>query len=272
MPATKSKTVLAHELGIARSSLYYRPKKPKEDHDIKEKILSLREEHPAYGHRRMALFLGLNRKRIHRVMQKFGIRPKIVRGKPWKPGDIGKAATAIQNIAKTLCPIAANVVWAGDFTYIPWRGDFIYLATILDLFTREIVGWHIGECHTADLVIQAFLDATVRTGQCPQIFHSDQGSEYVSGHYELLLANLHVRASQSKKGSPWENGFQESFYNQFKLELGKSTRFNDLGELVEAVHAQLGYYNGRRIHSALKMPPTTYRERHENKITAFTAA
>jgi putative transposase len=272
MSTAKNKTALADELGIARSSLYYHAKKPKEDNAIKEKILSLREEHPAYGHRRMALFLGLNRKRIHRVMRKFGIRPKIVRGKPWKPGDMGKPATAIPNLAKTICPIAANVLWAGDFTYIPWRGDFIYLATILDLFTREIVGWHIGERHTADLVIQAFLDATVRTGQCPKIFHSDQGSEYVSGQYELLLANLHVRASQSKKGSPWENGFQESFYNQFKLELGKATRFNDLGELVAAIHAQLGYYNGRRIHSALKMPPVVFRMKHENKTTAFTAA
>lgn len=267
---TLTKTALAAKLGIARSSLYYTRKKPKEDGDIKEKIVALRDEHPAYGHRRMALFLGLNRKRIHRIMRKFGIRPKIVRGKPWKPGDVGKPATTTPNLAKTLCPIAANVLWAGDFTYIPWRDDFIYLATILDVWTREIVGWHVGMRHTADLVIQAFLDATVRTGQQPQIFHSDQGSEYVSGHYELLLVNLHVRASQSRKGSPWENGFQESFYNQFKLELGKTTRFNDLGELVEAIHAQLGYYNGRRIHSALKMAPAVFRAKHENKIAALT--
>jgi transposase InsO family protein len=272
MPTTKSKTTLAKELGIARSSLYYKPKKPKEDGEIKEKIVALRNEHPAYGHRRMALFLGLNRKRIHRIMKKFGIRPKIMRGRPWKLGDIGKLATAIPNLAKTLCPIAANVLWAGDFTYIPWRGDFIYLATILDVFTREIIGWHIGERHTADLVIQAFLDATERTRKRPQIFHSDQGSEYVSGQYELLLANLGVKPSQSKKGSPWENGFQESFYNQFKLELGNPARFNDLGELVEAIHRQLGYYNDRRIHLVLKMPPTVFRVRHENTTAAFAAA
>lgn len=272
MPTTKSKTALAKELGIARSSLYYKPKRPKEDGEIKEKIMALRDEHPAYGHRRMALFLGLNRKRIHRIMKKFGIRPKIMRGKPWKPGDIGKPATAIPNLAKTLCPIAANVLWAGDFTYIPWRGDFIYLATVLDVFTREIIGWHIGYRHTTDLVIQAFLNATERTGSRPQIFHSDQGSEYVSGQYELLLANLGVKPSQSHKGHPWENGFQESFYNQFKLELGKPTRFNDLGELVAAIHQQLGYYNHRRIHLVLKMPPTVFRVRHENINAAFAAA
>lgn len=272
MAETKNKTALAKKLGVSRASLYYRPKKPKEDTEIKEKIIALREEHPAYGHRRMALFLGLNRKRIHRIMKKFGLKPKIMRGKPWKPGDVGKEATAIPNLAKTICPILANVLWAGDFTYIPWRGDFIYVATVIDVFTREIVGWHVGMRHTTDLVIQAFLDAVERTGKAPQIFHSDQGSEYVSGQYELLLANMNVKASQSKKGSPWENGFQESFYNQWKLELGKPTRFNDLGELVEAIHAQMRYYNHERIHSAIKMPPALYRAQHQNKTTATMAA
>lgn len=271
MADTKNKTALAKKLGVSRASLYYRPKKPKEDSVIKEKILVLRGEHPAYGHRRMALHLGLNRKRIARIMKKFGIRPKIMRGKPWKPGDVGKPATAIPNLAKTLCPIKANVLWAGDFTYIPWRGEFIYVATVIDVYTREIVGWHIGMRHTTDLVIQAFLYAISRASKASQIFHSDQGSEYVSGEYELLLANLDVRASQSKKSSPWENGFQESFYNQFKLELGKPSRFTDLGELVEAIHAQMLYYNQRRIHSALKMPPAAFRIRHENKTTAIVA-
>lgn len=272
MAEAKSKAAMARKLDVSRQSLYYRPKKPKEDTEIKEKILVLREEHPAYGHRRMALFLGLNRKRTRRIMKKFGIRPKIMRGKPWKPGDVGQPATTIPNLAKTICPIRPNVLWAGDFTYIPWRGDFIYLATIIDVFTREIVGWHVGMRHTTDLVIQAFLDAVERTGKTPKIFHSDQGSEYVSGEYELLLANLNVKASQSKKSSPWENGFQESFYNQFKLELGKPTRFSDLGELVEAVHAQMRYYNHRRIHSSLKMPPAVFRTQHENKTTALMAA
>jgi transposase InsO family protein len=271
MAEAKNKTELAKKLGVSRQSLYYRPKKPKEDGELKKKILALQDEHPAYGHRRVALFLGLNRKRIHRIMKKFGIRPRLMRGRPWKPGDVGKPATTIPNLAKTICPIKANVLWAGDFTYIPWRGDFIYLATVIDVYTRENVGWHVGMRHTTDLVIQAFLDATERTGATPHIFHSDQGSEYVSGEYELLLANLNVKASQSRKSSPWENSFQESFYNQFKLELGKSSRFNDLGELIAAIHAQMRYYNYRRIHSALKMPPATYRARHENKTTAMVA-
>ena len=158
------------------------------------------------------------------------------------------------------------------FTYIPWKDDFIYLATVLDVYTREIVGWHIGMRHTTDLVIKAFIDAVERTKKTPQIFHSDQGSEYVSGEYDLLLQNMNVKASQSKKSSPWENGFQESFYNQFKLELGNSKNFNDLGLLIAAIHSQVRYYNERRIHSALKMPPAIFRRQREYKNTAASAA
>ena len=269
---TKNKTALARKLGVSRASLYYRPKKPKEDAAIRERILALQAEHPAYGHRRMALFLGFNRKRIHRIMQRFGIQPRLMRGRPWKRGDTGKPATGIPNLVKGLCPIRPGALWAGDFTYIPWRNDFIYVATVLDVFTREIVGWHVGMRHTTDLVIRAFLDALERTGKAPRTFHSDQGSEYVSGQFELLLVNLDVTASQSRKSSPWENGFQESFYNQFKLELGNPGRFTDLGALVEAIHRQISYYNGDRIHLAVKMPPTAFRTLHEIKTTALAAA
>jgi putative transposase len=272
MATTANKAALARKLGVSRQSLYYRPKKPKEDRILKGRILALRQEHPAYGHRRIALFLGLNRKRIHRIMRRYGIRPRIVRGRPWKKGGVGKVPSCIPNLAKGLCPIRANALWAGDFTYVPWRDDFLYVATVLDVFTREVVGWHMGARHTADLVIMAFTDAMERTGTTPAMFHSDQGSEYVSGRFELLLQNLDVTASMSRKSSPWENGYQESFYNQFKLELGGTNRFTDLGELVEAIHRQINYYNGDRIHTAIKMPPATFRMLHETKTTALAAA
>jgi transposase InsO family protein len=271
MAASQNKTALARKLGVARSSLYYRPKKPKEDEVFKQKIFSLQDEHPAYGHRRVALFLGVNKKKALRVMKKFGIHPQIMRGKPTKPADRGKAPTGVQNLAKTICPVTPNALWAGDFTYLPWDDGFVYVATVIDVFTREIVGWHIGLRHTTALITEAFMDAAQRTGIVPQIFHSDQGSEYVSGPYALLLKRLGVLASQSKKSSPWENSYQESFYNNFKLELGRPGRFHDLGELVEAVHRQITYYNDRRIHLALKMPPQIFRQRYEQKIAALVA-
>lgn len=272
MATTKNKSALARELGVSRQSLYYRPKKPREDEGVRDLVLALQGEHPAYGHRRMALSLGLNRKRVLRVMRRFGIRPRLMRGKPRKPGDAGRPATGVPNLARGLCPIRPGALWAGDFTYVPWRGDFVYVATVLDVFTREIVGWHVGLRHTTDLVIRSLLDAVGRTGRAPAIFHSDQGSEYVSGQHGILLENLGVAASQSRKASPWQNGFQESFYNQFKLELGDSGRFAGLGELVEAVHRQVAYYNGSRIHLALRMPPAAFRGLHEQKMAALAAA
>lgn len=271
MATTANKSELAKKLGVSRASLYYKPKKPAEDEVVKGHILAVQLEHPAYGHKRIALTLRLNKKRILRLMHKYKIRPRIMRGKPIKRDDLDRLPTRVPNIAKTICPLFINVLWAGDFTYIPWEGGFIYVATVIDLHSREIIGWHIGHHHTTGLITEAFTDALRQTGHAPQIFHADQGSEYVSGHYELLLERHGTKPSQSKKSSPWENGYQESFYNNFKLELGSSLRFRDLGELVEAIHRQIHYYNTRRIHTALKMSPVAYRQYHENKTTALAA-
>lgn len=272
MKGCKNKAELARKMGISRSSLYYRPKKPLEDETIKEQILEVLQDHPAYGHKRIAMELDLNEKRILRIMNLHGIRPYVLRGKPRKDADLGNLPTNVPNLAKALCPVCPHVLWAGDFTYLPWHGGFVYVATALDVHTREIVGWHIGLRHTTDLVIEALKDACRRTGKTPQIFHSDQGSEYISGRYEKLLETNGITPSHAKKSSPWENGYQESFYSQFKLELGNPKHHESLGELAEAVHHQIHYYNTRRIHTALRMPPKIFRLQRANKTAALLAA
>lgn len=271
MPTIKTtKVVLARELGISRASLYYQPRKPARDEALKQKIVAVMADHPAYGQRRVALALERNPKPIRRVMRLFRLKPKIRRGqRPTKPDDHNRPETQVVNILKTLCPIRANIVWAGDFTYLWFVDRFWYMATVIDVCAREIVGWHIANHHTTALIIEAFRDARRRTGHSPHYFHSDQGSEYVAGAYELVLAAVGTRASHSRKSSPWQNGYQESFYNNFKLELGNVARFSDVGELVEAIHQQIAYYNEWRIHTALKMPPAVFRRRHEQKMTAL---
>lgn len=274
MRATRAtKSALAKKLGIARSTLYYKPKKPPSDQALRAKAVAVMTEHPAYGSRRIAIHLGMNRKPVARVMHLFGLLPRVRRGVRFsKPDDLGRPETYIPNILKDLCPIRANVVWAGDFTYL-WHVDrFWYVATVIDVFTREIVGWHVANHHTNALIMEAFKDAARRTSASPKWFHSDQGSEYVSGAYESLLASHGTTASQSRKGSPWQNGFQESFYSQFKLELGDIRRFTHVGELIEAVHQQIVYYNTRRIHLAHKMPPAKFRETQKQKMTALAAS
>lgn len=263
-----TKTELAKKLGVSRQSLYYKPKKPPLDLEDKNKIVAVMAEHPAYGARRVGWALRMNRKKTQRLMRKHGLKPKILRGfRLVKLDDLGRPETKVENILKLICPIRRNVVWAGDFTYFWFIDRFWYLATVIDVHTREIVGWHIANHHTTALIIDAFQDAARRTGMAPKYFHSDQGSEYVSGAYESLLASYGTQPSHSRKGSPWQNGFQESFYSNFKLELGNIKRFNHVGELIEAIHGQIQYYNNKRIHSAHKMPPVMFRLRSDRQTS-----
>ena len=202
-------------------------------------------------------------------MRKNHLKPRIRRGfRHLKPDDLGRPETRVINILKLLCPFRPNVVWAGDFTYFWFMDRFWYLATVIDVRTREIVGWHVANHHTTALIIEAFKDAVRRTGTVPDYFHSDQGSEYVSGGYESLLREHGTIPSQSRKGSPWQNGYQESFYANFKLELGNIKRCLHVGELIEAIHQQIDYYNNRRIHLALKMSPMKFRCLQEQKQSA----
>lgn len=271
MPMIKStKTALARKLGIARSSLYYQPKKPPLDAQLKAKITAVMTEHPAYGHRRVAMALEINKKAVLRLMHIHGLKPKLRRGfRLNKPGDHNRPETHVTNILKTLCPLRTNMVWAGDFTYLWFMDHFCYVATVMDVYTREIVGWHIANHHTTALITEAFKDAVRRTGQSPGYFHSDQGSEYVSGAYLTTLTVYGTLPSHSRKSSPWQNGYQESFYSNFKLELGNPQRFSRIGELIEAIHQQIQYYNTKRIHTSLRMPPEVFKTKHLQKQLAY---
>ena len=258
-----SKTALAEKLGISRSSLYYQHKRPVIDAEVKTQIESVLTNHPAYGHKRIAMELKLNHKRILRVMKKFGIKPyKRRTKKPWKKDDLGKPETGYANLIKEINPrdLKQNEVWVSDFTYLKYKDRFLYLATIMDLWDREIVGINISRFHNKELVLGAFEDAINKFDK-PKVLHSDQGSEYDSEEYLALVEKLGIKVSMSAKGSPWQNGYQESFYSNFKLELGQTNRFENVGELIEEVYKQISYYNNRRMHSKLKMSPVQFKQK-----------
>lgn len=262
-----TKKALAQKLGISRASLYYQKKRPVIDGEVKMQIESVMTDNPRYGHKRIALNLKLNKKRILRVMKVFNLKPYRKRAsKPRKKADEGKAEAKYINLIKGFCPIRPNVVWVSDFTYIKYQGRFIYLATIMDLYTREIIGWNISRFHNQELVLGALTDALKRNHNIPPLyFHSDQGSEYDSEVFTSFLTNLKTQISMSKKASPWENGFQESFYSEFKMDLGDQNRFESLGELIEAIHQTIYYYNNQRIHTILKMSPTDFKRKYLNQ-------
>jgi len=263
-----SKTALAEKLGISRSSLYYRHKRPIIDAEVKTQIESVLTSHPAYGHKRIAIELKLNHKRILRVMKKFGIKPYKRRiKKPWKKDDLGKPETGYANLIKEINPkdLRQNEVWVSDFTYLKYKDRFLYLATIIDLWDREIVGINISRFHNKELILGAFEDALGKFDK-PEILHSDQGSEYDSEKYLGLVEKLGIKISMSAKGSPWQNGYQESFYSNFKLELGDINRFETVGELIEEIYRQIAYYNNKRMHSKLKMSPVQFRQKSLAKM------
>jgi putative transposase len=263
----ESKTELAQKLGVSRSSLYYKAKRDTHDEEMKKQILIVLGLHPSYGHKRIALEFGLNNKRIRRVMKKYGIKPYRRRVKRLrKKEDEGKEATKWKNEIITFCPIKPNIVWASDFTYIKFQGAFIYLATIIDVYTREIIGWNIATRHDTKLVLAAIKHAAERTQTISVYLHSDQGSEYDAKAYEQYVVGKGMIISMSKKASPWENAFQESFYSQFKVDLGFVNRFETVEELMEAIYQTIYYYNNERIHSSLKMTPVLFKQKYKNRL------
>jgi len=196
----KSKKEMAKELGVSRQSLYYKPKLPAKDLKLKSEIEKVMTRHKAYGHKRLALDLKINKKRALRVMKLFGLKPQRRRKKLDKPQDLGQAPMAIPNLVQGIIIDAPNQVWVSDFTYLPYQGRFVYLSTMEDVLTRQIVSWEVSVRHNTDLVAQALLNA-VEHYPAPRIAHSDQGSEYRSQLYLDLLKSLNIQPSMSDKAS-----------------------------------------------------------------------
>jgi transposase InsO family protein len=258
-----NRSLLAQLLQLSRRILYKKQGDASaKDTLLKEQILAVLTLHPAYGHRRVALSLGLGKKRIRRVMKQYGIKPYKRQGRWRKRRDEKRAPQPYPNCIKGSCPIQAGTVLVGDFTHLRYQSKFLYLATYMDLCTREIVGWYVSARHTKEIVLEALLDAIKTLGHTPKTVHTDQGSEYCSKEYTDFLTSLHITISMSKKASPWENGYQESFYNNFKTDLGlEFDRFNTMGELIEGIHQTITYYNKQRIHTSLKMSPEQFKLR-----------
>jgi putative transposase len=188
----------------------------------------------------------------------FGIKAYRRRGKRWKKTKNIKVI--YPNMLLTTCPMYANHIWVTDFTYIPFQGKTVYVATVLDLYTRKVVGLAVYTTHATQLVVSAMMSALANNPR-PEIFHSDNGSEYNSEVFTDTLQTIGSIISRSAPGCPWENGYQESFYDKFKVDLGDTSRFKTLGELVCEIYQTIWRYNNTRIHTALKMPPVKFAEK-----------
>jgi transposase InsO family protein len=198
------------------------------------------------------------------------------------PAEIAAAPNALKRFAvfrdeqhpqagQSYAGMVHSGAWVQDFTHLRFKGEEHYLAVVLDLRTRQVVGWRLGTRHSSELTLAAMLDALSKYA-APTILHSDQGSEYLSYKHQELCARREITLSCSTRASPWQNGFMERWFGNFKLELGNIGKHKDLARLHEAIALQIFYYNSKRIHSALKMSPAAYAARlkvQPNHQTSF---
>src|SRR6266849_9528797 len=201
-----SKSSLARSLGVSRSALYYVPRKEKKDWALKGRIESVLREHPSYGSRRLAQALRLNRKGVQRVMRVFGIKPYRRRGRKWRKKRAIAAHYA--NLLLNIIPAHPHHVWAADFTELWHRGKWVYVATVIDLFTRRIVGMAVSLRKGAPLTVQALWAALLHHPH-PEMFHSDNGA---AAEVAACAARAGIRAfrerSHAQSGCPAGGGNQ----------------------------------------------------------------
>jgi Transposase and inactivated derivatives len=165
-----------------------------------------------------------------------------------------------------------NTVWVTDITYIPCRGGRLYLASVMDLCTREIVGWKLDNHMETNLVLDALKQAYAakRPGK-GLLHHSDRGSQYTSNEYRKQLNTFHMKASMSGKGNCYDNACIESWHSTLKKELIYCTpRFQNKEQAYTLIYQYIEfYYNRKRMHSALGyLSPARFAQRFNGKSIA----
>lgn len=249
--------VQAHLSGKSRSYFYYKRKQPSKDALLLARIEEVAKIYPFYGYKRMAQELGVNHKRTYRLMRRHGIHARSSRKRRAK-NQYSSSKASLTNFLKEMILTEPNQVWSGDFTHFDWKRRTYYLATVMDIYTRQILGWHVAANHSTELVIEALNMAIGTRSKSPKLFHSDHGSEYIGEEYVTKLKDSGITPSNSGKGKPWQNAEAESFFFRFKEEFGDPNRFETFEKLFEGLCQQFKVYNTKRIHSALKMSPDAF--------------
>lgn len=157
-------------------------------------------------------------------------------------------------------PTGINQLWVGDITYVPIVGGvFSYLATLMDRFSRRIVGWQLGEDMTESLVLAALTTAIRARGPGPElIHHTDRGGQYAGHQYRAVLRRAQMRQSMSRADNCYDNAFMESCFGTIKTEL-EMTEYENHRAALREIKQYLAYYNLERKHSALGyLTPTQF--------------
>jgi putative transposase len=258
-------------LGISRSSYYYEKSAPYSKNDIKimHRIDEIYTDASFYGYRRIhkqlkedGFSIGINR--VLKYMNILGICAIFPRK---------KQLTSIKDNKHKIYPYLlrdidinkANQVWSGDITYIRTAKGFVYLAAIIDWHTRSVLSWKISNTMDSQLAVDVLQDAIYKYG-LPEIFNSDQGSQYTSYQHIDMLKKYNIKISMNGKGRSIDNIAIERFFRTLKYENIYITDYQSIKELKQGIKQYIHFYNFNRFHSALdyKKPMNVYLSEIQN--------
>ena len=232
-----------------------------------------RESKGTYGSPRVTAELwrrgwGVNHKRVERLMAEVGIVGHRPRRRRSLTRPDATAAPAPDLLGRLFDPDQVDVAWCGDVTYIPTDEGWLYLASVLDLASRHLLGWSMGDHHDAKLVTGA-LDAAVATRgrrrMDATIFHTDRGSEYTSAACVDACDRLGLRRSMGRTGSCLDNAVAESWFASLKVELVDRHHYRTRTEARASIFAWIAWYNRRRLHSTNNyLPPIEWEQQHRS--------
>jgi len=240
-------------LGISRSSVYSRPCEAGE-YDLE--LMSLIDRQylatPFYGSRRMTAWLKIqghrvNRKRVQRLMRLMGIEAIYRRPNTSKPSPQHKV---YPYLLRNLEISKVNQVWASDITYIPMARGFMYLVVIMDWYSRYVLSWRLSNTLDADFCVDA-LEEALSKGR-PQIFNTDQGSQFTSDAFTGMLMEHGIQISMDGKRRYMDNIFVERLWRSVKYEEVYLKAYEAVGDAKTGLGAYLGFYNDERLHQSLE--------------------
>lgn len=240
-------------LKISRSGWYYAGKG---ESPLNLKLMRLIDEQfmetPYYGSRQMARHLrrigySVGRKRVRRLMRLMGIEAIYQRPKTSVPHPEHRIYPYLLKGMRIWKP---DQVWCADITYIPMPRGFLYLVAIMDWASRRVLSWRVSNTMNADFCVEALKEALARYGK-PDIFNTDQGSQFTSFDFTDVLKDAKVKISMDGKGRWMDNVFIERLWRSCKYECVYLNLFETGSELRKGLQKWIGHYNTNRPHSAL---------------------
>jgi putative transposase len=243
----------AAALNISRRSIYYLPQLVSPaDLVLMRRVDELHLEFPFAGSRLLRDLMAaegsqIGRRHVTTLMRKMGIETVYRRPNTSKPAPGHKI---YPYLLRGLTIDRPNQVWATDMTYIPMARGFVYLCAIMDWFARRILAWRLSITMEADFCVEALEEALARYDR-PQIFNTDQGSQFTSEPFTDVLITNDIAISMDGKGAWRDNVFVERFWRTVKYEEVYLRAYDSVSEARTSIGRYLDFYNGRRPHSSL---------------------